>query len=486
VIDDFEIFETIRKGKIKGGTMIGAHKGLNPILINELNDPFEILVIEIEVANKEIRVISGYGPQDSWTPQQREPFFQSLEEEIVKSNLAGKSIIIEADFNSKLGKEYIPNDPHPQDRNGKLLSDIIKRQNLTVANGLMVCQGTITRKRVTTQRTEQSAISFVLVSEDLVNQIESVIIDEDRDHVLTRISKTRHGTETKESDHNVIKTSLKLHWNKDKSTRREALFNLKNKDCQKKFKAETSHNTKLSRNFDVIDDLDAATEAFMKKLNKVIHKCFKKVGQRKGRYNSNHEKIYTKWRNLRKKDDPKNKAECETLEEELADEYFDKVKEANAGIDCDEGGSMASELWKLKRQLCPRSRDPPTAMLDDEDTLITNEDQIKHMAVKAYKERLRNRPIAEGLEHVKDAKEKLADILMEKAKLNKTPPWTMEELELVLNKLKKDKSRDPNGLANELFKKEAAGEDLKQAILKLMNRIKDEQKYPSCLELCNI
>ena len=170
----------------------------------------------------------------------------------------------------------------------------------------MVCQGTITSKRVTTQRTEQSAISFVLVSEDLVNQIESVIIDEDRDHVLTRISKTRHGTETKESDHNVIKTSLKLHWNKDKSTRREALFNLKNKDCQKKFKAETSHNTKLSRNFDVIDDLDAATEAFMKKLNKVIHKCFKKVGQRKGRYNSNHEKIYTKWRNLRKKAKRKN------------------------------------------------------------------------------------------------------------------------------------------------------------------------------------
>ena len=473
MIEDFEIFETIRKGKIKGGTMIGAHKGLKPILINELNDPFEILVIEIEVANKEIRVISGYGPQDSWTPQQREPFFQSLEEEIVKSNLAGKSIVIEADFNSKLGKEYIPNDPHPQDRNGKLLSDIIKRQKLTVANGLMVCQGTITRKRVTTQRTEQSAISFVLVSEDLVNQIESVIIDEDRDHVLTRISKTRHGTETKESDHNVIKTSLKLHWNKDKARKRDALFNLKNKDCQKKFKAETSNNTKLSRNFDVIDDLDTATEAFMKKLNMVIYKCFKKVGQRKGKYNSNHEKIYNKWRDLRKKDDPKNKAECETLEAELADEYFDKVKEANAGIDCDEGGSMASELWKLKRQLCPRSRDPPTAMLDDEDNLVTNEDQIKHMAVKAYKERLRNRPIAEGLEHVKDAKEKLADILMEKARLNKTPPWTMEELELVLNKLKKDKSRDPNGLANELFKKEAAGEDLKTAILKLMNRIKD-------------
>ena len=55
--------------------MIGAHKGLKPVLISELNDPFEILVIEIEVGNKEIRIISGYGPQESWTSQQREPFF---------------------------------------------------------------------------------------------------------------------------------------------------------------------------------------------------------------------------------------------------------------------------------------------------------------------------------------------------------------------------------------------------------------------------
>ena len=158
--------------------MIGAHKGLKPVLVSEHNDPFELLVIEIEVANKGVRVISGYGPQESWTPQQREPFFRVLEEEIVKANLAGKSIIIEADFNSKLGREHIPNDPHGQDRNGKLLSEIIRRNNLTVANGLVVCEGTITRKRVTTQRTEQSAISFVIISENLVDKVESVVIDE--------------------------------------------------------------------------------------------------------------------------------------------------------------------------------------------------------------------------------------------------------------------------------------------------------------------
>ena len=155
--------------------MIGAHKGLKPVLISEHNDPFEVLVIEIEVANKGVRVISGYGPQESWTPEQREPFFRVLEEEVIRANLAGKSIIIEADFNSKLGREHIPNDPHTQDRNGKLLSELIQRNNLTVANGLMICEGTITRKRVTTLRTEESAISCVIVSDDLVDKVESVV-----------------------------------------------------------------------------------------------------------------------------------------------------------------------------------------------------------------------------------------------------------------------------------------------------------------------
>ena len=79
-----------------------------------------------------------------------------------------------------------------------------------MANGLVVCQGTITRKRVTTQRTEESAISFVLISEDLASKIERVVIDEERNNVLTRITKTKNGIVTKESDHNVIKTTLKL------------------------------------------------------------------------------------------------------------------------------------------------------------------------------------------------------------------------------------------------------------------------------------
>ena len=262
-IPDFIVFEAIRKGKIKGGTMIGVHKALNPHLITELNDPFELLVVEIKIGKREIRLISGYGPQESWSPEQREPFFLALEEEINKADLAGKSVIVEADFNSKLGTQFIPNDPHTQDKNGKLLANIIMRQRLCVANGLGVCEGVITRKRVTTQRTEESAISFVLVSEDLIDKVEAVIINEKREHVLTRITKTKDGSEYKESDHNIIETRLNLSWSKEEAPAEEAMFNLKNKECQMAFKKETSKSV-LANIFEEESDLDKATEKFMK------------------------------------------------------------------------------------------------------------------------------------------------------------------------------------------------------------------------------
>ena len=75
---------------------------------------------------------------------------------------------------------------------------------------------------------------------------------------------------------------------------------------------------------------------------------------------------------------------------------------------------------------------------------------------------------------------------MEAARNNKTDPWDMDDLDIVLAKLKNNKSTDPHGLANKLLKEETAGEDLKLAILNLMNRIKDEQIYPKWLELCSL
>ena len=146
-VENFEVFEAIRK-KAKGGTIIGAHKALKPCLIQEYSSEFELLIVEIKVSNKEIRVMSGYGPQESWSESERMPFFLALEQEIVKAELAGKSVMIEMDANSKLGPGLIPGDMHAQSENGKVLAAIIERHGLTIGNSSDKCKGLVTRKRV--------------------------------------------------------------------------------------------------------------------------------------------------------------------------------------------------------------------------------------------------------------------------------------------------------------------------------------------------
>ena len=79
--------------------MLGIHKSLNPLLVEEYSDTFELIVTEIKVEDKEVRVMSGYGPQETWKDAEKMPFFVALEEEISKDQMSSKSIIIELDAN---------------------------------------------------------------------------------------------------------------------------------------------------------------------------------------------------------------------------------------------------------------------------------------------------------------------------------------------------------------------------------------------------
>ena len=116
-------------------------------------------------------------------------------------------------------------------------------------------------------------------------------------------------------------------------------------------------------------------------------------------------------------------------------------------------------------------------MRDDKGNLLTGKRDILEQTVKHYEKVLKNRPIKEELREYKKEREELASARMHIASQNKTNDWTMEELDYVLKGLKTNKSRDALGYLNELFKPNVIGSDLKLALLKLMNKIKQNQEY---------
>ena len=52
------------------------------MLIEEYSENFELIVVEVNVGGKEIRIMTGYGPQENWEVTQKMPFFIALEKEV--------------------------------------------------------------------------------------------------------------------------------------------------------------------------------------------------------------------------------------------------------------------------------------------------------------------------------------------------------------------------------------------------------------------
>ena len=392
--------------------MIGVHVSHKPVLISEYSESFELLVVQVEVGSKHIRIMSGYGPQENLDTDKRMPFFSVLEEEIMRAKVSNKSIIIQLDVNSKLGKNIIPGDPHDQTPNGAALAEIVNRYALTVVNSIRnKVKGVITRRRITESGIEESVIDFLIVSNDLVKEVKELVIDEQKDHALAVVKRKNDIVKVTTSDHNTLLTTFMLEWRKSERKEKVEVFNMKNKFCQQVFKEHTSKTSKLSEIFDSEENMNTQTKKFIKLLNKCIYKCFRKVKVSNSKQ-TEYEKLYDRWVKTKEKDDINSKNKADELEQELADKYadkiYDKIKSEIDGLNCEEGGNNGSKLWKLTKKLNPRYEEPPVAMKDELGNMLTSKEDILKSTIKHYKKVLKNRDIKEGLEEHKNDREELA------------------------------------------------------------------------------
>ena len=266
------------------------------------------------------------------------------------------------------------------------------------------------------------------------------------------------------------------------------LYNLNNKECQRKFKEFTSNTKMLSSVFDSDGDVDVLTKRFLKKLDGCIASNFKKIRITKKKENKVDD-LYAKLHELKKKDDDESKEEISKVLEDIKDEATNnliKIKEELKKLKAHKGGLNVNSLWRLKKKLCPRSRDPPTAMVDGMGNLLTENESIKRRALEVYKKRLEGNTMVNNLEDLEKDTIKLCEERLKLSKKNKSRAWDIDDLKTVLKELKKNKSRDADGYSNELFMLTVAGKDLQLALLKLLNKIKDEQQFPEALRKCNI
>ena len=118
-------------------------------------------------------------------------FYAILDQEIEDSISNNCLTCLQMDANGKLGSEIINGDPNSISPNGRLLLELINRKSLIIVNASDKCAGVITRMTVKSQTTETSVIDYFIVCQELYSLVVSMLVDEEREHVLKRFYKCK-------------------------------------------------------------------------------------------------------------------------------------------------------------------------------------------------------------------------------------------------------------------------------------------------------
>ena len=126
----------------------------------------------------------------------------------------------------------------------------------------------------------------------------------------------------------------------------------------------------------------------------------------------------------------------------------------NFGMFAGNNGNLnVNGMWAVKKKVFPKNPSSlPVAKKDVDGKVISSHQDLKLLYLETFVHRLRYRPIRDDYEVLITLKETLCNARIVLSKMNKSPPWTAADLHKVLSSLKNNKSRDPHGLINELFK----------------------------------
>ena len=494
-IENYDIFELVRKSREGGGLALGCLKELQPAWVREGDDDVEALSVEIIFKNMKIRCCVAYGCQENDTLDRKDAFWTYLDEEVDLAEQNETGFVLQFDGNLWAGSQMIPGDPRPQNKNGKIFQELLEQHpNLTVVNSLALCEGLLTRTRTREDRVEKSVLDFFVVCNRVLPFLTKMVIDEDKKYILTNYQAVRNGGKASDSDHNTQYIDLDLKLETVKPERIE-MFNFKDKEGQIKFKQLTSETSEFSQCFQNNSPLSEQIENWRTVLKSSCRQSFSKIRIKKNKLisvNPKFSKLIDERNALLKDcDNPDDKRKLDKLNIEIAsieaEENRGKLMENFKYFSDNPEKIDMSKMWKLMKKLWPKhGNNLPTAKRNHKGKLVTGAREIKSLLGKEYRERLRSRPLRPDLLAMGRNKRKIFQLKMKLAERRESPDWTMNDLDKALGKLKNNKSRDFEGYINEIFKKNVIGSDLKKSLLIMFNKLRRNKLIVEFMNWANV
>ena len=487
-LDGFTTYEHVRIDKDGGGLSLSALKELNPSFVRDGGDDVEAMTVNIHLKKITISMNTGYGPQEYDKIDKKQNFWKYLEDECERAKKEGNGFLFQGDLNSHLGPNIIPGDLRPRNENGKMFANFVKSNQLTIVNALSMCKGTTTWKKIRNGIELKSTIDFIVVCDLVLPYITDMDINSEGKHNITNFNPANKGEKVTSADHEPMWATINLKISPEKPND-NIVLNYKDLNALKQFKTNTSDAKEFSKSLEAETSVEERAEMWKTVFEDHCKRVFPKIRIRKTNIKpSNADKLIDKRNKMIKHNRNEDDTELKDLNVKIAKIIAEeeRLKCHKLKQFCNPNGSVnVGEMWKLKKKLWPAKKPSlPAAKLNHEGKLVSSPNEVKEALTKEYKERLRQRPIHPKL--TKKYKKKTMEIKLKMSQQNKSQPFSMSELHIVLQKLKRGKARDPEGWVRELFHPSVMGNDMKISLLKMLNLLKAEGVIPQFMRRAHI
>ena len=436
----------------------------------------EFITIKATLGTKQIRIILAYGPQEGSSVQDTDDFFTQISIQVNRAILSGNSVMLVGDFNAKLGKGLIQGDVHDISANGKKFLSVLECFDMVAINSLNLCNGVFTRVN-NNNPDEKSVLDYVCVTKDIIDLLLSMYVDEKK--MYTPWRKLKRGK--KYTDHNAILLTMKLDTflHKGGNQNRKTVWNFRDPQGWDKFYQLTQNDDQLLNVWKENDSFESCYQKWHKRLNLLMHKCFKKkrIVMSKSLYNKEIRDLIQK-RKMFKHQHKGSKSLTKKLRK-LDKKVDKKIANFNNKILTKRIGTgpiSKQDFWKVKKILAPKSVSIPHCILDGMGNEITDPENIRNQFQTEFLYRLRQREPKEHIKYHETLQNDLCMLRIENCRKVESNDFSESELESVIRSLKNGKSRDTVGFIREIFKQ--GGRFLLLSVLEMMNCIKRLKVFP--------
>ena len=240
------------------------------------------------------------------------------------------------------------------------------------------------------------------------------------------------------------------------------------------------------------EHVEISYQNWKKKLNSILHACFKKkrIVPNRRPYNAEIRSLLKERKVVKRKlQASKNSylyrrmiAKMHKLDRKIEH----KIADFNSLIirqKVDKNGTIDKQnFWKLKRALAPKCNEIVHSLRSSDGNDISDPINIKSEYRKEFQYRLRKRDIKHELKSYENFQNSICQLRLSASQKNISPDSTLPELKSVVKQFKNGKCMDPIGHIREIFK--YSGDGFLISLLCIINKIKSSRILP--LEWSNV